>query len=96
MPSRDVAEMTIHLTVEGQPECCKRLRESGWVFDYSADTGFVSATHPHGGKRSIVEVCGIHRLMMFTPLSLLVEDSHEIGRQIAMLLNGGKVEAVTQ
>jgi hypothetical protein len=34
--------------------------------------------------------------MMFTPLSLLVEDSHEIGRQIAMLLNGGKVEAVTQ
>jgi hypothetical protein len=65
------------------------MRELGWVFDYDDDTGFVSATHPKGGKRSIVEVCGIHRLMSFTPLSITVAESHEIGRQIAMLLNGG-------
>lgn len=92
MPGKDALDVHVNLTVEGQPECCKRMRESGWAFDYDADTGFVSATHPHGGKRSIVEVCGLNFLMKFSPLTLLVADSHEIGRQIAMLLNGGNHE----
>lgn len=92
MPSNDVLSVHVNLTVEGQPECCKKMRESGWVFDYDECTGFVSATHPHGGKKSIAEICGLNRLMSFSPLSLFVADSHEIGRQIAMLLNGGNHE----
>ncbi len=89
MPSNDAVNLHVNLTVEGQPECCARLREQGWKFDYDEDTGFVSATHPMGGKKSFVEVMGIHRLMSFSPLHIAVSDSHEIGRQIAMLLNGG-------
>ena len=92
MPSEDAVKMTINLTVEGQPECCRRFCDAGWSFDYDVDTGFVSATHPNGGKKSIVEVMGISRLMTFSTLDVKIDDSHEIGRQIAMLLNGGNHE----
>jgi hypothetical protein len=81
--------LTVDLLVEGQPECCARLCEQGWKFKYDEDAGFVLATHPMGGKKSIVEVMGVHRLLSFSPLPIAVSDSHEIGRQIAMLLNGG-------
>lgn len=85
MPSKDVAKMTIHLTVEGKPECCRKLREAGWKFDYCPVTRFVSARHPLGGVQSVVEVYHVSRTTF---------DADEIGRQIAMLLNGGNVERI--
>lgn len=76
---------TVHvdLTIEGQPECCAKLRKAGWKFSYDKWTRFVSAEHPLGGKQSVVEVCCIARTEF---------EMDEIGERIAMLLNGGNVE----
>ena len=74
------SEMTIDLRIEGQPESCKRLHADGWRFSYCPETDFVSAEHPLGGKQSVVQVLRVGRTGF---------DAHEIGRAIAMMLNGG-------
>lgn len=78
-----VGELTIDLTVEGQPECCKKLYASGWRFAYCPETRFVSAEHPLGGKQSVVEVYRVGRSGF---------DVDELGRAISMMLNGGNHE----
>ena len=55
------------------------MTEAGWKFAWQADTGFVAANHPLGGKQSIVEVCPIARKGI---------DRYEIGEAIEKLLNG--------
>lgn len=62
-----------------QPECAQRLAGDGWKFEWQAETGFVEANHPIGGKQSVVEVLRIGRSDF---------DRDEIGRAIASLLNG--------
>lgn len=76
-------ELTIDLIVEGQPECCRKLYENGWRFSYCPETRFVSAEHPLGGKQSVVEVYQVGRSGF---------DVDELGRSIAMMLNGGNHE----
>ena len=75
-----LGEVTIDLMVDGQPESCKKLYAAGWRFSYCAETRFVSAEHPLGGKQSVVEVSRIGRTGF---------DCNEIGSAIAMMLNGG-------
>jgi len=85
MPGKDVLSVNVNLTIEGQPQCCAKLREAGWRFDYDTETRFVSASHPLGGKQSVVEIHRICRTKF---------DTDEIGQQIAMLLNGGNINSV--
>lgn len=87
MPSKDALDVHVNLTVEGQPKRCASLREAGWRFEYDPDTRFVSAIHPRGGMQSVVELLRVRQT-----LSFMTVDEHEIGRQIAMLLNGGNHE----
>ena len=75
-----MGDFYIDLTIEGQPEWCAKLKEAGWKFTYDPETRFVSAEHPIGGRQSVVEVIRIGRSGF---------DVDQIGRQIAMLLNGG-------
>lgn len=62
-----------------QPMCCKKLVELGWEFKWDPKTRFVAANHPLGGCQSVVEVCLSGRSGF---------DINEIGREIALLLNG--------
>lgn len=79
-----IAEMTIDLTVEGQPEVCKRLQSCGWCFEFDAESGYVFAQHKTGGRFPIGSV---------NVSTLTGESVAEIGTQIAMLLNGGNHNA---
>jgi hypothetical protein len=83
MADASVAEVTIDLIVEGQPECCKKLHANGWRFSYCRETRFVTAEHPLGGKQSVVEVYSVGRSGF---------DVNELGNAIAMMLNGGNHE----
>ncbi len=54
--------------------------EEGWRFEWSIYTRFIGASHPNGGKMSIVEI---------EPRSAIgVAAVDEIGTAIARLLNG--------
>jgi hypothetical protein len=88
MPSKDVLNVHVNLTVEGQPKRCAELREAGWRFEFDPETRFVSAMHSNGGQQSVVEILRVRRT-----LSFMTVDEDEIGRQVAMLLNGGNVNA---
>lgn len=72
-------EATVNITVVGQPECCRKLVDAGWVFRWEPEARFVSAEHPLGGKQSIVQVYDRCRTGF---------EVNQIGEAIAMLLNG--------
>lgn len=64
-----------------QPECVRQLVEAGWRFKWDAETSFVSAEHPLGGKQSVVEVLPVGRNGF---------DRNQIGQSIEELLNSSK------
>lgn len=79
-----IAEVTIDLTVEGQPEVCKRLQKCGWRFEFEPESGYVFAEHKTGGRFAVGHV---------DKSTMSRESVAEIGTQIAMLLIGGNHNA---
>ena len=83
MASR-IAEMTIDLTIEGQPDVCKRMCQAGGAFEFDSESGCVFF-YPTAGPR--------FRILEVDTFTLMSSIAFEIGTQIAMLLNGGNHNA---
>ena len=62
-----------------QPDSCRKLIESGWTIRWEPETQFVSAEHPEGGKKSLLQVY---------QRSLSGVEVNEIGQAVADLLTG--------
>jgi hypothetical protein len=73
------SDITVDIRVVGQPECCRKLKEAGWTFEYQPSVKFIQGNNPKGGKISVIQVISISRYAF---------DCDEIGNAIAMLLNG--------
>lgn len=84
MTSR-IAEMTIDLTIEGQPDVCKRMRAEGGVFEFDSEIGCVFFTCVRHGPR--------FRVLSLDKMTLMASSAFEIGTQITLLLNGGNHNA---
>ena len=75
-----IAKMVIDLTVEGQPEVCKRMCQAGGAFEFDPESGCVFFYSTAGPRFRIAEV---------DTFTFISSSALEIGTQIAWLMNGG-------